>query len=890
MEQFLNQFEKYDHPLYGFVRLPEVIVTDEEKASVGLKPEATNTEFLKALTRKGFKAKIGSLERNGVLNAKDIYGARCKRELEIVERLGFVDYFLLVWRVTSEADKRGIARDYGRGSCAGSLIFFLIGVTFVDPIKYQLFFERFISEARAKKKVVDGITYIDGGLAPDVDIDIEQARREEMVDFVKDSYKGKVCKISTLSTLSGKLLIKECSKIVSGLPEDECKRVSDMIPKDFGIVWDIEEAYNGKWDDEKKDWDKKPVEEFKIWCDEHPEVYQVALGLRDIIKNKGTHPSGYVVAQGELTTFLPVELTKEDKEEDSDDETTYAVSSSFTMDDVAYLTIKLDLLGVRSCSVVAEVLKMTGDRIEDINVDNDPIIYDNLQNLETPHGIFQIEAPTNLKVCRSVKPRNLDELSDVVAIARPGALSFLSKYVENKCEPVFESFDPILARTRGVCLYQEQMMQLASAIGFTLEQAETLRRVVGKKKIEEVGEWKEKIQNKIQEKGLPVHIGELLWKILEDSSKYSFNLSHSISYAALAALTTYLKFKYPLQFFTALLKQVKNEPKPIEEIQKIQAELKKFGIKLLPPDFTKSKIDFEIEGNDIRFGLSSIKGMGEKTMRHLMDFEMNNANRFKMFDNAENAGLGIGVVAALIQCGCLDEIRGTASRPSLVLQAQLWNILTKKERGFVHQYGPEFNYDLFKTFNHVRTLKNEKGKLLIADSRAGTIKKKYAPKKEIYEQNKPNIHLANFFYERMLIGYSYSVRLFDIFAPHYDNLITVQEVEEAQEKERVEFVAVIAEKVQERVSVNKNKYCRFTLTDETGTIEAILSNSQRQQKLDDIKARHGGKLPQKDAIVFCTGQKGKSGSIYIDSMADQCIKIYTKFAQLDKKKKEENVE
>lgn len=870
---FYDQFEKYDYPLFGYVRLPDVAVPSADKTALGLRGDASNFQFLTALAQHGFDKKVPK-------DKVAIYAARMAKELEIVEKLGFVDYFLLVWKVCSDADKRGIARDYGRGSCAGSLVFYLIGVTLADPIHYNLFFERFISETRAKKKVIDGITYIDGGLAPDVDIDIEQARREDVINYLKEIYPGKVCKISTLSTLSGKLLMKECGKVVGGLPEDQMKEVSDLIPKEFGIVWDIEEAYAGKKKKDSDEWDKKPVDEFKAWCDRHPEVYEVALGLRDLIKNKGTHPSGYVVAYDPLDKFLPIEITK--SEDERTGEKSFEISSAFTMEDVAYLTIKLDLLGVRCCSVVAEVLKLTGENINDINVDSDPYIYDNLKaGLKTPHGLFQIEAPTNLKVCNTVMPKNLSELSDVLAIARPGALAFLSKYAENKNESVHPLFDPILARTRGVCLYQEQMMQLAHAIGFTLEEAEILRRVVGKKKVDEVQAWQEKIRAKITENNLPEHLGDLLWQILEASASYSFNLSHSLCYASLSALTAYLKFKYPLQFFCALLKQTKNEPNPIIEIEKIEAELKQFGIRLLPPDLLKSEIDFTIEGQNIRFGLSSIKGISEKTITHLMEFKTTHSNRFELFESAKNAGLNVSVLCALIQCGCLDEISSGASRPSIALQAQLWNILTDKEKKLALQFGEQFRYNLFEVVKHMRTAVDAKGKPYIKESRHATIYKKYTPKRAIFEQNKKHLELTNFFYERMLLGYSYSVKLGELFAKYFSGLVTIAEAQEAQDGDRVSFVAVLSDKPVERTSVNKNKYARFQLSDETGLIQGMIFNTKKQSKLDEIKEKHGGKLPSKDTIVFVYGQK-KGDSIFIDNMADQCVKIYTKFGQLEK--------
>jgi len=505
---FFDSFEQYDHPLYGYVRLPAVHLEAQELKDVGLPSTASNYEFLCTLANKGFDEKV--------IKDHEIYRARLDRELATVEKLGFVDYFLLVWKLVSRADSKSIARDFGRGSAAGSLIFFLTDITrYCDPVKYELFFERFVSEIRAKKKIVDGITYIDGNLAPDVDMDFEQSRRAEVIEDLKVLYPQRVCKISTHSKLSGKIVMKECGKILGEYDEETMKAVADMLPVIFGLTKDIQDAYEGTKDKDGVE-GSPPEPAFKDWCDNNPEIYQVALQLRGIIKNKGTHPSGYVVAYEELQKFLPVEKNK-------DDDGNEDISSSFDMDIVAMLTNKVDLLGVRCCSVISKILALTGEKIEDINLDSDPIIYDSLQHLQHAHGLFQIEAPTNLKVCQEVQPKNLSELSDILAMARPGALAYVSDYKGNQCAPIHPLFDPILATTRGVCLYQEQCMQLSHAIGFTLDEAEALRRIVAKKKVEQVVEWEAKIKDKIIEKGLPTELGTMLWKILDDSSKYSFN-------------------------------------------------------------------------------------------------------------------------------------------------------------------------------------------------------------------------------------------------------------------------------------------------------------------------------------------------------------------------------
>ena len=364
----------------------------------------------------------------------------------------------------------------------------------------------------------------------------------------------------TLNTLSGKLLIKECGKIIASKSETEMNMVSGFIPKIFGQVKDLEEAYD-------------EVSEFKEWCNEieNKEAYRTALKLRGLIKNKSVHASGILLSYDELEDSCPVELTS-DK----------SVVSSFDMNWVSLFNVKLDILGLRSVSVVDDVCKQTDLRVEDIDL-NDPVIYRELQDLEAPHGLFQIEADTNYRVCQKVKPKNLEELSAVLALGRPGALAFVDQYASyanhDIYEPIHPLFDDILKSTGGVALYQEQMMQMAHKVGFTLDEAEILRRIVGKKKVKEVRQWKKKIREKVDKNRLSsewtgakgtMDVGDVLWSVLEDSANYSFNKSHSICYAALAAITTYLKFKYPKEFFLSLIKMPKHEPDPISEINKIQ--------------------------------------------------------------------------------------------------------------------------------------------------------------------------------------------------------------------------------------------------------------------------------------------------------------------------------
>jgi DNA polymerase-3 subunit alpha len=726
----------------------------------------------------------------------------------------------------------------------------LIGVTKIDPIKYGLYFERFISRIRAKKQIVDGITYLDGSLMCDVDLDICYYNRHKVLAYLDEKFKGKTSKILTFNTLSAKLLIKECGKIIGNKSEEEMSMVTNMIPKVFGKVEDLEIAYT-------------TTKEFKEWADNNPKIYKTALKLRDLIKNKGVHPSGISLSYGELYGNCPTEFS-------SDGE----IVSSYDMNWISMFNVKLDALGLRGVSVVDAVCKKLGLKFKDINL-NDESIYRNLYELKYPHGLFQIEAELAFKVTQKVKPKTLEELSAVLALARPGAMAFVDKYAlyvnNGTYEAIHPFFDDILKPTGGVCLYQEQMMQMAHKIGFTLDEAEILRRIVGKKKVEEVKAWQQKIKDKVKEKNIPSEVSDVLWKILEDSANYSFNKSHSCAYAALAATTVYLKFNHSKEFFLALLQMSKHEPDPIGEISIIQKEMAYFNIKLHPPHLQKSEIDFSIEGNDIRFGLSSIKGVSEKTIEKLLNFKASNISKLEMFEAAKEAGLGIGILSALIQAGALEDYK--KSRVKTVYEAQLWNVLTDKEKSKILQYASSFDQDLVKTLRHLTTIKDEKGKLLIKESRVETIRKKSERYKLIFNQNILCENFANWWYENILLGYASSCKLIDIFKHKIGSLEEICAVKDKESDNRINFIGKVSEEVKRGVSRTKgSKYAMLYISDESGTIKTMIFN----KKLEECESLND-RLPKEGDIVIVKGMK-KDDVVFADLIAIQQNKIYTKLS------------
>lgn len=846
-QDFNNSFSEIDLPLYG-VRLPVFKIEDEAKEKAKLPNGTTNYDFLRALCLEGFNR----LKLTKDSTEYKTYVERVKYELEIFKELGFVDYILMVWDVINFCGVNKIPTGFGRGSAAGSLVLFLIGVTKIDPIKHKLYFERFVSKIRAKKQIVNGVTYLDGSLLPDVDLDICYYRRGEVIKHLETKYQGHTSKILTLNTLSGKLLIKECGKVVSSKSEQQMNEISHLIPKFHGIVEDISDAYD-------------EVPEFKKWCDENSRVYEIALKLRDLNKNKGVHPSGILISFDELEKACPTELSS-DKES----------VSSYDMNWISAFNIKLDVLGLRGVSVVDDICKSIGISIDDIDL-NDPFIYQNLQDLRTRHGLFQIEADLAYKVVQKVKPKNLEELSAVLALARPGAMAFTDQYAlftnHQTYQPIHPFFDDVLKETGGVALYQEQLMKMAHKIGFTLDEAEVLRRIVGKKKLEEVKTWKQKISDKVKENNLPKEVGEILWKILENSASYSFNLSHSCAYSTLSAITTYLKFKYPQQFYLSLLKMTKHEPDPIGEISKIHKEMSVFGIKLLPPHLLMSDMDFKIEGKNIRFGLLSVKGISSKSIEKLNKFKNEYSNKFEVFEAANEAGLNVGALSALIQAGAFDNLK--QSRSYVVYEAQLWNLLTSKEKKYAIQLGKEHNFSLVKILNILKEIKDEKGKPIVKASRGDTIKRNSEPYKKIYEQNKSSEKFANWWYENKLLGYSCTVELIDIFREKMPSLIPIRQITEATTGLGVVFIGTVTEQPKTGKSKAKGaKYAKMNISDETGGITTLIFN----HNLQECETLNDG-LPQEGDIVIVKGSK-KEDAVFASLIAVQQSKIFTKLSEL----------
>ena len=855
MKEFIEKFKSYEDCCPPGVRLPNIKVEKKYYKMLGESEGISNFDFLRKLCHKGVEDRgISKLPED----RKKEYFSRAKSELKILNELGFIDYILLNWDILNFCHENDIPTGPGRGSAAGSLVLYLIGVTNVDPVRYNLFFERFVSKSIAKKIQKLGITYLDGSLLADVDNDIAYERRVEVIEFIEKKHPGRTAKILTLNTLSGKLCIKECGKIVGEFSEQEVNEVSDTIPKKFGVVCPLLESI-------------KESEAFSSWVSENSEVFGIALKLEGLNKNTGVHPSGIAISFDKIADICPIQKTSEG-----------ALVTGYDMNWVSELMVKFDILGLRTLSVIYDVCNNVGENISDLDL-NDLNTFTPLQSLRSPHGLFQLESDTNFRVCKKIKPKDLEELSAVIAIGRPGALEFLedySKYSEtNEPQVIHDFFSDVLDYTGGIPLYQEQLMQMAVKIGFTLDESEQLRRIVGKKKVDQMPAWREKIDKKINENNLDEEIGDILWKVAEDSANYSFNKSHSLAYATLSAWTTYLKFKFPQQFFVSLLKMTKYEPSPQEEISKISKELGFFGIKLLSPDLAKSKMDFSIEGPDIRFGLNSIKGVSEKSLSALRDFRSSESpTKYDIFLSAKQAGLNIGVLSALVQAGALES-KGK-NRSLMALEAQAFNLLTDREKRNFIQLGEKYEFKLLNCIADAKKglLMGDDGKPLMKESRFKTFKKKYDSYKAIYDRNRQYETFANWYFETQLLGYSHSAKLKNCFQDPSGSLKDSADLFLMDVEERGKFIGVVEDCIK-RTSRNGNKYMKLSISDESGRYDAMLLNSRRGNFYDRYFGDGKNRTPSKKNIVVAYGRKSED-IIFLDSVKIMDEKIYMKMSEV----------
>jgi DNA polymerase-3 subunit alpha len=383
----------------------------------------------------------------------------------------------------------------------------LIGVTKVDPIVRELYFERFISYSRAKTNVINGVRWLTN--CPDIDCDFSEGGRTAVIEYLSEKYKGRFVKLSTYGTGVTKALLKDTGKIIANYSEDNLKAVSDAIPKKFGRVASPEASY-----------EEAPL--FKDFCDKNPLAYKAMVKLQGIIKNQGTHASAFLLSHDPLDTFMPIESRYNNKNK------AFELSTSCDMTVSESMAVKLDILGLKTVEILDNVIKKVGEDREKIDYESWDDIYVHLQKLETPSNLFQISGDGASAGLNKIRPRSLEHLAAVLAICRPGSFVFIDQYADyingaGDRPNLHPLFDDILEKTGFVVLYQESLMAMGVKLGLTLSEADDLRKVTSKKRADEIDAWEEKIYKVAKENGHDEEAARAFFAVAKASADYSFN-------------------------------------------------------------------------------------------------------------------------------------------------------------------------------------------------------------------------------------------------------------------------------------------------------------------------------------------------------------------------------
>uniref|UniRef100_A0A7C4TFB2 DNA polymerase III subunit alpha n=1 Tax=candidate division WOR-3 bacterium TaxID=2052148 RepID=A0A7C4TFB2_UNCW3 len=529
---------------------------------------ATDFDYLKSLALEGIKEKFGEVNNE--------IGTRLDYELSVIKKMGLAGYFLIVRDIIQFARSKGIPVGPGRGSAVGSLVLYALGITDVNPLKYNLLFERFLNPERVS--------------LPDVDVDFGDTRRDEVIDFIKKRYGEKnVTQVITFGTMQARAVVRDVGRVLN-IPYNEVDKLAKLIP--FHST--IDEALNN-------------IKEFKSLIEakpEYKELIEIAKKLEGLARHPATHAAGVVITPKELTEYVPLFKNPEKGEVC----TQFAKNS---LEDIGLL--KMDILGLRTLTVIDECLRMINKKKEEIPFD-DHSTYELLKNGETV-GVFQLESQGMQELLKSIKPEKFEDLIAIIALYRPGPMGNIDpkKIVENKDHPekieyLHPKLEKILKETYGVILYQEQVMQIAAEIaGFSMAEADNLRRAMAKKIYELMDVTREKFIEGAKKNGIPESLAEKIFKNIAPFAGYGFNKSHATAYAVLAYQTAYLKCHYKLEFILASLNSEINDTDRLAILIK---EARRLGIEVLAPDINKSFYYFTKENNAIRYGLGALKNLG----------------------------------------------------------------------------------------------------------------------------------------------------------------------------------------------------------------------------------------------------------------------------------------
>ena len=664
---------------------------------------------------------------------------RLDYELGIIHRMGYDSYFLIVWDFINHSKQMGIAVGPGRGSAAGSIVAYILGITNLDPLKHDLLFERFLNPERVTM--------------PDIDVDFCYIRRKEVIDYVKERYGyDHVAQIATFGTMAARAAIRDVGRVL-GMPFAEVSEVVKLIPMELHIT--IDKALTG-------------VADLKAMYDTRPEVKRLldmARKLEGLHRNASTHAAGVVIARHPLTDYVPVSVSEG------------TLVTEFDKDHVEELgLLKMDFLGLRTLTVMADALQhIKEQRGEVVDIDHIPL-KDELTAKMLCEGrtgaVFQMESAGMTKLVMDLAPEGFEDLIPTVALYRPGPLGsgmvedFINgRHGRKQPEYMHPLLEPILKETFGVVLYQEQVMQIVQVLaGFTLGQADLLRRAMGKKKHEILMAQKENFLKGCAANSIEPKLAEHIFDLLTHFADYGFNKSHSAAYGLVAWQTAYLKAHYPQEFMAAMLTSVMDDSQKVPFYIDLCRRMK---LKILPPDINASHGTFSVDKGAIRFGLAAVKNVGEGAIANVVAERERGGPFTSLTDFCSRVDakmLNKRVLESLIKCGAFDSLGARRSQLLSILDRAISEANSAQKDKLSGQIG------------------------LFAEEGAGIMEIPLPEMEEVPESERLN-------WEKEITGFYITGHPLNRFARKLNNLPSIQSLKEgaARDKQVVRIGGLLAE-------------------------------------------------------------------------------------------------
>jgi len=630
MERTMEIAERCNFKLHG---------VEDPFPEFAVPPGHTIDSFFEEICREGFKQRLDTavrhLESRGQLkNPISAYETRLNYEIGIIKQMKYSGYFLIVWDFIKYAKDHGVPVGPGRGSGAGSLVAYCMGITNIDPMQNVLLFERFLNPERVSM--------------PDIDVDFCMNRRGEVIDYVTRKYgRDQVAQIITFNTMAAKASIKDCGRALD-LPYGDVDRIAKLIPATVGMT--IDKAL-----EEVPDLRKLYDTETQV-----RELIDTAKKLEGLVRGQGVHASAVVIAPRPLTELVPVARTKNDE-----------IVTAYDMKAVDKMgLLKMDFLGLTTLTVIDDCLRLIErNRGEKIDIEKIPLddeeTYKKVFQAALTSGVFQFESNGMRDILRRYKPEKLEDLTALTALFRPGPIQggmtddFIErKWGRRKVEYMFPEIEGILKETLGVIVYQEQVMQIANKLAnYSLGEADLLRRAMGKKRPEEMAKQRERFITGAVELGHPKDMAGEIFDQMEKFAGYGFNKSHSAAYGLVSYQTAYLKTHYPVEFMAALLTSETSKP---ENVVKYVQECKEMEIRVDPPDVQVSGAQFTPHGEAIWFGLAAVKNVGGNAIESIIKARAEVGGRFhSIWELCEKVDLRVmnkRVIESLIKAGALDSL------------------------------------------------------------------------------------------------------------------------------------------------------------------------------------------------------------------------------------------